>query len=214
MTEPRRFEPQVQVSASSYRDRLSITSFINANYQIRDCLQFNPRRVLIIGTGLGLEASILRGFGLDVTVVDIDPALSPDVVASVDNLSMFENKSFDVVIAAHVLEHLPYEFLDRCCAEISRVAEHALIYLPFACWVPQVTIAIEPLFRKTVRLRIPLFWKTHRFNGEHYWEIGTKGCSLQRVTESLKKHFDINDAYHNWDWRYSYNFVLDSTSHA
>jgi len=214
MTEHHRFVPQVQVSAASYRERLSITSFINANYQIRDCLQLNPHRVLIIGTGLGLEASILRGFGLDVTVADIDPALNPDVVASVDNLSVFPDKSFDVVIAAHVLEHLPYEHFDKCCAEISRVALYAIVYLPFACWVPQVTIAIEPLFKKTFRFRIPLFWKRHKFNGEHYWELGTKDFPLKRILNTIRKHFHIRDKYHNWDWRYSYNFVLESSHNA
>ncbi len=210
MNQDAAFVPKVQINAASYRERLGLTSFINASYQIRDCLRFDPQRVLIIGGGVGLERAILRHLGVDVTVLDIDGALGPDVVGSVDDLSMFDDKQFDVVIASHVLEHLPFEYLGKSCQEIARVGRHALIYLPFACLVPEVTVAVQPLFVKTLRVRIPLFWKEHKFNGEHYWEIGTKGYPLRRIRAEIKKVFSILDEYHNWDWRYSYNFLVMS----
>jgi len=205
-----KFNPQVQVQAGSYRERIGLISFINANYQIRDCIRFSPEKVLIIGGGAGLETAILRSWGIEVTVMDIDPDLSPDVIGSADDLSSFSENQFDVIIASHVLEHLPFQFFDQCLSEIARVGKHALIYLPFACIVPELRFAIEPLFRRTVRFRIPLFWKTYQFNGEHYWEIGVKGYPLSRIRSSIAKKFTIIDDYHNWDWRYSYNFVLTS----
>ena len=157
-----------------------------------------------------MEAAILRTWNVDVTVMDIDPALSPDVLGSVDDLSMFDDKQFDIIIASHVLEHLPFEYFDRCLSEISRVTKSALIYLPFACLVPELRLSIEPIFRKSFRLRIPLFWKNHKFNGEHYWEIGVKGHSLSNTRQVIARRFDIIADYHNWDWRYSYNFVVTS----
>lgn len=208
------FEPKVQISAASYRDRLGLTNFINASYQIRDCLRFDPKCVLIIGGGVGLERAILRQFGIEVTVLDIDEALGPDVIGSVDDLSMFAAKQFDVVIASHVLEHLPFEYFGKSCREIARVGKHALIYLPFACVVPELTFMAQPLFKKTFRLRIPLFWKEHKFNGEHYWEIGTRGYPRSRIRNEIEKVFSIIDEYHNWDWRYSYNFVMSTVMHS
>lgn len=204
------FDPKIQLPADSYRARLGLTNFINAHAQIRDCMRFAPHKVLIIGGGAGLEAAILRSWNIEVTVMDIDPALNPDVLGSVDNLSMFADKQFDVAIVSHVLEHLPYEYFDRCLSEIARVSKHALIYLPFACLVPELRFSIEPIFVKRIRLRIPLFWKNHKFNGEHYWEIGVKGHSLSKTRQAIAQHFDIVADYHNWDWKYSYNFVVKS----
>lgn len=208
----KKFEYKIQASAQSYRERLGLTNFVNASYQIQDCLRFNPKRVLIIGGGVGLESAILRHFGIDVTLVDIDPMLNPDVVSSVDDLSMFDDKTFDVVIASHVLEHLPFEYFRQACKEISRVGRYTLIYLPFACLVPEIKFAVEPLFRKTFRVRISLFWKKYKFNGSHYWEIGVRGYSLSRIRKQLAEFFFIIEAYHNWDWRYSYNFVLKAVN--
>lgn len=207
------FRPQVQVPARSYRDRLGLTNFLNASCQVQDCLRFDPRRVLIVGKGLGLEVAILRQFGIEVTVVDIDPALEPDVVTSVDELGMFRTGEFDVVIAAHVLEHLPFERFSACCSGLSRVARHALVYLPCASLVPEISFSISPLFKKSLRLDIPLFWKTHHFNGEHYWELGTRGYTVKRICKELAPHFSIVERYRNWDWKYSYNFVLRSQRH-
>ena len=186
-----KFEPQVQVKAESYLSRLGLTNFINAYYQIRDCMRFSPERVLIIGGGAGLEASIFRSWGINVTVMDIDPDLKPDIIGSVDDLSAFATHQFDVVIASHVLEHLPFHFFGQCITELSRVARHALIYLPFACIVPELKIAVEPLFRHTIRFRIPLFWKNYQFNGEHYWEIGVRGYSLSRIRSAISSQLTL-----------------------
>lgn len=205
------FDARVQVKADSYRKRIGITNFINASCQIQDCLELEPRNVLIIGKGLGLEPSILRGMGIEVTVADIDEKLDPDYVCSVSDLSIFQENQFDVVIAAHVLEHLPFEMFEKCMMEISRIGRHAIIYLPFACIVPEIRLAIEPIFRKTIRLCIPLFLKEHKFNGEHYWELGTKGFSVKKIRTAICKYMKIKKEYHNWDWRYSYNFVLSKT---
>ena len=204
------FSPEVQVMADSYQRRLGQISFVNAAYQIRDCLGFSPKSVLVIGVGAGLEPPILRSMGVDVTVFDIDPALNPDVLGSAHDLSCFATQQFDVIIVSHVLEHLPFGLFDQCLAEIARVGKAAVLYLPFACLVPELTLSVRPIFTQTVRLRLPLFWKTHKFDGEHYWEIGVKGYSLAKIRKHIMEPFDINREYHNWDWRYSYNFVLTS----
>lgn len=204
------FAPSVQRDAKSYRERLGKINFINAYCQITDVLRFSPANVLIIGNGLGLEAIILRSFGIAVTVVDIDECLGPDVVASADDLSAFQSGQFDVVIASHVLEHLPFKFFDQCLSEIGRVGKHALIYLPFACLVFQANFGILPLTSSALWLRLPLFWKRHRFDGEHYWEIGVAGRSLKLIRRHILKTHFVVDEYHNRDWRYSYNFILKS----
>jgi ubiquinone/menaquinone biosynthesis C-methylase UbiE len=166
---------------------------------------------MIVGIGAGIEAAVLRHLGMNVFTVDIDPRLNSDVVASASDLP-FRDKSFDVVIASHVLEHLPFAYFDACLREIARTAHHALIYLPFACLVPELRLSVDPLFSRSLRLRIPLFWKQYKFDGQHYWEIGVRGYSLGRIKREIEKIFTVRNAYHSWGWRYSYNFVLTANS--
>lgn len=206
------FKPEIQVPAQSYRSNLSVVNFINAYFQVRDCLTFGPENVLIIGAGIGIEPAFLRHLGMQVTVVDLDPELRPDVVGSVEDLSGFDDMQFDVVICSHVLEHLPFECFESTLSEISRVGKNALIFLPIACLVPELSIGILPLFKKIFRIPVPFSWKKHLFNGEHYWELGTKGYSKSVVRARINDFFDILDEYHNPQWHYSYNFILKSKS--
>ena len=43
------------------------------------------------------------------TNVDQDEALSPDYVASIEDLSQFEDNSIEEIYASHCLEHVPYD---------------------------------------------------------------------------------------------------------
>ncbi|MDR3159202.1 MAG: methyltransferase domain-containing protein [Zoogloeaceae bacterium] len=208
------FRAKPQIDAGHYRKNLNLITFTNCSYQIRDCLSLageEASRVMIIGVGNGVEAAVLRHLGMEVVTMDIDPHLNPEVIASAADLP-FKDKSFDVVIASHVLEHLPFACFDGCLREIARIGRHALIYLPFACLVPELRLSIRPLFSKSLRLCIPLFWKDYRFDGFHYWEIGVRKYSLARIRREIEKKFTIREAYHNQDWRYSYNFVLTAIS--
>lgn len=205
------FQPQVQIPAANYRHRLGLTNFINAHYQIRDCLRFKPMKVLIIGVGTGIEKAILSQLGITVTTLDIDPELHPDVVGSAHDLSMFSKGEFDVVIASHVLEHLPFSLFERCLQQIATVGKHAIIYLPIACLTPEIAFGVRPLFLTKLRLVLTFFWKTYRFNGEHYWEIGTKGYPVRRIIDMMKRYFQIVEHYHNPEWHYSYNFIASQS---
>jgi hypothetical protein len=87
------------VDAQEYAKAVSLTHYINACYAISDALAYHPKRILLIGVGVGLEPILLRHkFGLDVTTFDIDAGFHPDVVGSVHKMDMFPNKEFDVAV--------------------------------------------------------------------------------------------------------------------
>ncbi len=209
------------VDAEQYAKALSLTTFVNAYYQIRDTLRLSPRRVLVIGMGTGIEPLILRHkFGLDVTTFDIDDRFRPDVVGSVHDMAMFAGRTFDVVIASHVLEHLAFSYLEPALREIARVGTYALVYLPFAGRHLEWRFVYSQRLREyAARLRIPPLRtvsgeRPELQEGQHYWECGMRGFSVQRIERIMSKHFTIVTAYQNDDWKYSMNFVLASRAHA
>lgn len=204
------------VDMEIWSQQLDSSNFANAFAQYRDVTSLGEvSRILVIGPGQGLDCAVFRWRGYDVTTFDIDDRLNPDFIGSVHNLSMFADKQFDVVIASHVLEHLPPAYFDRAIAELARIALHALVYLPVAGrifrvrimpglrgWDWSVAFHLRSPFDRPDPNR-PLYC-----GGQHYWEIGRPGYSRRAVARRLERHFRVRSQYWNQDWLPSYNFVL------
>jgi SAM-dependent methyltransferase len=210
------------VDAMAWSRELNLSNFVNSCYQFKD-LQTLPdaRRILVVGPGQGLDTAVLRWRGYDVVTFDIDTTFNPDVVGSVHDMSMFAEKQFDVVIASHVIEHLPPAFLDRALRELARVAHFALIYVPVA------GRPIELRFAPGVRgWRFALVFSLYNWfkmpdpekplfcEGQHYWELGRRGYSRRRLVERLSANFEMIKQYRNRDWLFSFNFVLRSKTNT
>ncbi len=154
-------------------------------YQIRSVLAFAPQTVAEIGIGNALTTNYLKSNEVNVTTIDIDPELHPDVCASVTALTVAD-LSFDVVLAAEILEHIPFHEVPKALSEIFRVCKMgAVITVPdsrrtlahFGAFFPK--LGFKELFLKIDTQR------PHQFDGQHYWELGKKGYSVS----TLKKLF-------------------------
>lgn len=74
--------------------------------------------VLNIGSG-GEVANLLKSHDVAAVSFDIDEDRGPDVLGSVEDMNMFEDGKFDVVLLMEVLEHVQNPFL--AAQEIRRV---------------------------------------------------------------------------------------------
>lgn len=206
------------IDREAWARELHLSNFVNTYYQYRD-LQDLPgvRRVLIVGPGQGLDTAVLRWRGYDVSTFDIDATFHPDVIGSIHDMHMFADKQFDVVIASHVVEHLPIAYLDRALAELARVASFALIYVPSTGRSVQLQLTPGVLglrwswildfynwFRRPDPSR-PVFC-----GGQHYWEVGRAGFSRRALARRFGRHFRVLKHYRNPDWLFSFNFVLQA----
>src|SRR5277367_6465027 len=89
-------------------------------HQIRAVLAVRPKTVLEIGPGSGVFRSYLRAAGIEVKTLDIDRTREVDFVADVTKLDdvLPNGLVFDAVCAFQVLEHLPFEELETCLANL------------------------------------------------------------------------------------------------
>lgn len=180
-----KYSPQVGKEHYSRHTYNSKDRWVSYWYQIRKVLQFNPKSVLEIGPGSKTVTDMLRKAGIGVTTADVAPDLVPDIIASVTKLPMPDD-SFDLVLAAEVLEHLPFVEFPLALTEIHRVSKrYAVISLPHAGYVFSLEFKI-PLLRKVELIyKLPFFWKTHVFNGEHYWELGKRGYPVRKIKQII-----------------------------
>lgn len=177
---------------------LSLPQLYAQAFQIEQAYQMASKSVVEIGIGNGLVASMLRGAGMDVLTVDINPNLEPDICASFHELGRLstEMERFDLVLCCEVLEHLPFEMIDACLATIARLGSAAFITLPrarrafgfsLACWLPRMAPRRLAWFVDSPRIK-------RRFSEGHCWELGSSAATSEKATlEKLQQYFERVD---------------------
>src|SRR3989338_7200281 len=103
----RLFLPQVDNPNYLTMPYLSWERWISFWYQLMEVMETKPESVLEIGPGPGIVIRAIRDFGVFGVTADVDFRLRPTVGADITELP-FRDKSFDCVLAAEVLEHIPF----------------------------------------------------------------------------------------------------------
>ena len=177
-------------------------------HQIDEVLKLNPDKVLEIGVGNKTVSNYLKSLGLDLITIDIDGGLKPDVIGNVLK-TPFQNNSFNVILCAEVLEHLPFSDFEKSLNEIKKVCgQYAIITLPYG-GIDFSLIAYLPKkgLKTILSVKIP-FPRKFEFDGEHYWEIGKKGYSLNKIRKILSKYFVIGREFYPTENMWHYFFIL------
>jgi hypothetical protein len=180
------WQPRVQVPVDHYKAEYEDwDKWLCYYWQIRNVFERKATRVLEIGVGSKVVTSYLRRNGIELTTLDIDPALDPDYVGSVTQLP-FGSGEFDAVLCTEVLEHMPFEQSQQAILEIARVSK-AYAFVT----VPHFVLSFAVLFRLPVihlrEFRIPVpYWKRIRSVGEHFWECGKRGYPVSRLRRAFK----------------------------
>ena len=204
---PRIGAPQVSVEhyGPAYLNLLRMITYWHQVATVRRC---GGQRVLEIGIGMGLTSFILDKWGYDLETLDFDPALHPTRVGDVREIPYPAN-SFDTILIAEVLEHIPYDDFTGALRELYRVTKsHVVVTLP--CPLVGFSLGInvcgvEPRFL-SLGTRL---WTKPVFDGQHYWELGRRGYSQGRIREAIRSvGFEITEAYRPSLSVYSYCFVL------
>jgi len=177
-------------------------------YQIKAVLDLRPANVLEIGVGNGTVSGYLKNIGLPITTLDIEPSLKPDILGDVLNMP-FQDSSFDVVLCAEVLEHLPFDKFEQGLAQLKRTSKkYVVLTLPHFGHSLKLSFKIPFVGEKQFAVRLP-FPVKHQFNGEHCWEIGKKGYSPSRIKTAIKKYFTIQKEFIPFENQYHHFYILE-----
>ena len=203
-------KPQVQPSHYFENTYDSKERFISYWHQMNEITALEPQSVLEVGIGNGLISYYLRQRGFNITTLDIDRQLDPDISGSVIEIPLRDN-SFDLVACYEVLEHIHYEKLPQALSELHRVSRrHVILSLPDCNRVYPLYVRIPKLGTLRRLISLPrLNPPQHKFDGEHYWEIGKAGYPVQKVLQDVEKSgFKIMKTYRVFEVPYHHFFVL------
>lgn len=202
-----------QVEAKHYEGKYDcLDRFISYYFQIKTIIDLDPETLLEIGVGNKTVSNYIANKGIKITTCDIDEKLNPDKIGDITTLPFSDNE-FNTVTAFEVLEHLSLDQVPLALKELHRVcAKYAIISIPYNTLNIYGKFKFIPFIRPIYLLwRImELFWLSHEFDGQHYWEMGKKGASRREIRKLIKTSgFKITKELTPEMNPYHYFFVLE-----
>jgi hypothetical protein len=178
----------------TYTDLPRWTSFW---HQITETLALAPKTMLIIGVGDNIVYPLLTIFGkIQIYTFDFDKNLHPDFEGNVANIdAILGDKTFDVILCCQVLEHLPHDRFEDILQQLERHADNVIISLPYSAMKYKLELNLPVIKTIKVNIYIHKFFKKHPFDGQHYWEIGTRGHTKRSILKSMRKFFTVEKWY-------------------
>lgn len=146
-----------------------------------------------VGPGPNIVSHVLENMRIRVASVDIDSRLRPTVQADITKLP-FADKTFDCILAAEVLEHIPFAEVGGALIEMARVSRNSIVItLPHhSQFSPSIALKIFPFVPRVQKVfPISVFSPTHQFDGQHYWEIGKREYPVNRIRNLLEENTDF-----------------------
>jgi len=173
-------------------------------------LKSGVKSVLFVGPGDGIVVTALRQAGLEVDTIDIDSSLNPDLLGSVLELEKSTTKRYEGVACFQVLEHLPHDQFKLALSEIRKCSKRCVfLSLPYRSFrLFHVSLKFHNIPIIFFKMVFPLFFQKFKFDGEHYWEIGSKGHSLNQTKKEITEIFEIVRSEHISGNPYHYSFEL------
>lgn len=219
MNNTRQYDIQVADNHYEKKSYLSISRWSTYSLVIEETLRLNPKKILEIGPGPGLVSSTLKRIGFSVATLDIDPNTKPDYRMSTTDIK--ENRdllgTFDLIIASEVFEHIRYEDFVDTLKTLREISKNLIITLPDTNQ-NSLFFAFRlrlPIFNSVIgKLKVRFKKIKHRFDGQHYWEIGKKSFPLRRILDDMKRcGWTIQNTYTNIDNPYHRFFILKNRNY-
>jgi len=198
---------QFKLSRKYYLQQLDFLNWFRYSHLVTDVIRLGGKNILEIGTGSGIVKNCLEPIVNSYKVLDINPNLNPQFLGDVRTYNKKLEKKFDIIIAADVLEHMPFSDLSRTMnnifAYLKKSSSYVLITIPHRCsnFLFMSPTQIPHVFRvPTGFLSLGSFWR--RFikrkiwtDPYHSWEIGDGNITVDKVKFCFSKEKFIIKKY-------------------
>jgi SAM-dependent methyltransferase len=190
------FEREMSLEKSKYfSDRyFSLQQLCSFAHQIRDIYLINPSKILEVGIGNGFTSTFLKCAGFDITTVDINPELEPDICSPISKLdNFFDTDSFDLIVCCEVLEHIHFNEFESCIKQFRRLGKKLYLTLP----------DYNSTYGLSGILRLPkspvIFFKAQiaihlkkKIAFEHFWEVDSSKITSKKAISNI-----LSNSYQN-----------------
>lgn len=162
--------------------KLDFLNWYRFFFILKELAELEPKDVLEIGPGDGTVKRVYEPFSEKYATMDVNPALRPDFLSDVRTEVAAARNKFDCVVAADILEHIPFADMSAAVRNIYSylmLGGHALITIPHRAWF---LFGLTWLWNyKSTLWRFPDAWRrTYHFvrsrknpiDSDHQWEIG------------------------------------------
>lgn len=196
-----KFVSQFSMNYEDYLRGLDLENWYRYYYIIKEVIAFRPKNTLEIGAGNEVAKNCLIKFIKDYKVMDINPKLNPDILSDLREFRRELKEKFDCIICADVLEHMPFNDLEKNLTNIHKYLKEngkALITIPhrrinfifltsFSPYKPYF-FALPSWFCFTPRAFYSRFIKREiQKDPHHCWEIGDGRIKRKNVESYIKK---------------------------
>ena len=185
----------------------SMPTLCSFAHQLHHIWRMKPASVVEVGIGNGFVSSYLRKSGVEVTTIDINPNLEPDIVAPLSEARTHLPAKGDLVVCCEVLEHMPLEELDDNLSHLRSLGDRLFLTLPNYRSTFGVTalLRLPKLRARSLGLNIDIR-RERPMEPAHFWEVGySRACARTAIIAKLRQHygtvtsgrFELNP-YHLW----------------
>lgn len=194
------YDPHAQFKRSR-EELLANLDFLNWHryfFILKELVRLAPKRVLEIGPGEGTLKRVYEPFAGEYATMDVNARLTPTFQGDVRNHLKEAEGRFDAVVAADILEHIPFGDVPRALRNINSYLArdgHGLITIPHRAWF---VFGLTWLWNYR-----PFLWRFpegtrklyHRLRGrktlpidpEHQWEIGDGRHTAKDVERLMRE---------------------------
>lgn len=192
------FEDQFKWGRKDWLKKMDFINWFRFFYITKDILEFSPEKIIEVGEGSGIVKNILKDVVLEYKTIDITDKMKPDFVSDIRNKIPELNSNTDCLIAADILEHIPFDDLDMALTNIcGYLKENGRAYItiphrasyflfmdprtiPFVLRVPTGFCSLGSFYRRFIKRKI---W----IDPGHEWETGDGKHKISDVEEKFKK---------------------------